>query len=476
MNVLNQSNFEIIRQLGGFQHRIPENNYRKNIYLLECETEQGTIIYNFFTGAAVMLKPVEYINIFTKQSRCDYVNFLVENFFLVHPDFDEYNIVKELKNRQWVFITSNYLNSPKHFTILTTTTCNARCFYCYEKNAGGKKMMTTQTAEDVADYIIKHAPNNEQIALDWFGGEPLFNQKVIDIICSRVASAGISYSSSIVSNSFLFDLKTIEKARNDWNLNFCQVTLDGTEEVYNKAKNYIYKDVESPYKIVKENMHHLLKHDVAVTVRMNVGSHNFDNLKELIKELTEEYKEYKNFAMYVWPIFEEGFTRNDQESEILYSNMLELDKLISAGGYDLVHNFTNRIEGTHCMADNGSCVVIFPDGKIGICEHYIDSKFVTDIYHPEKLNFEVIKDWRTYLEFENCKNCPVFPQCLKLKGCPDDNRCDKFKQQYTLEHLKLCLEKLNQNFNKTSQEQSQKKEEDNQSCQCCKSYNPNGNN
>jgi sulfatase maturation enzyme AslB (radical SAM superfamily) len=54
--------------------------------------------------------------------------------------------------------------------------------------------------------------------LDWFGGEPLFNMDVIDLISSRVRAAGFNIMGSIVSNGYLFDDKVIQKAKDIWNL------------------------------------------------------------------------------------------------------------------------------------------------------------------------------------------------------------------------------------------------------------------
>ena len=47
-----------------------------NKYCLEHKLENGIVlIHNCFTGAEVMIKPFEYINIFTN-SPCDYADFL----------------------------------------------------------------------------------------------------------------------------------------------------------------------------------------------------------------------------------------------------------------------------------------------------------------------------------------------------------------------------------------------------------------
>ena len=82
------------------------------------------------------------------------------------------------------------------------------------------------------------------------------------MITCRVGNSGREFTSSMISNSYLFDLETIIHAKNFWNLTNVQVTLDGTAPVYNKIKNYIYKDDTNPFQTIIKNMHNLLENDI----------------------------------------------------------------------------------------------------------------------------------------------------------------------------------------------------------------------
>jgi sulfatase maturation enzyme AslB (radical SAM superfamily) len=188
-----------------------------NKYCLETEVESGKIIHNFFTGSAVLIRPFEYINIFTDDP-CDYAEFLVNNYFIVPEDFNEKELVDLLRSRKQIPFTANYLDHPKSFTILSTTKCNARCFYCYEMHSKGKTHMTIETSEKVAKYIINNAPKYNELQIGWFGGEPLFNVDVIDIITSRVKSAGFNIIGSMVTNGYLFNEELVKRAKYDWNI------------------------------------------------------------------------------------------------------------------------------------------------------------------------------------------------------------------------------------------------------------------
>lgn len=77
------------------------------------------------------------------------------------------------------------------------------------------------------------------------------------------------------------------------------------------------------------------------------------------------------------------------------------------------------------MIDSGKCVSISPNGDLGICEHYIDSKFIGNISNPTIKNFDVIRNWRKYTPAADiCKNCSIYADCLRVQGCTDENRCD----------------------------------------------------
>jgi len=446
MEIINYSDDNEIQLLGGPQLKTVGKHYRLNKFCLKIETEDGTLIRNYLTGALVLLKPME-LSSFNIDTECDYINFLINNYFLVPDNYDEEAILKIMRERKTIPITDTYLDHPVHFTILTTTTCNARCFYCYELKVKGKSAMTIDTAEKVSKYIIGCAPKDKTITLDWFGGEPLYNPDIIDLISIRVRSAGFNIVGSIISNGYLFDDKMIKRAKEIWNLNSVQITLDGTEEIYNKTKNYIYKDT-NPFKIVIGNIHKLLENNINVSIRMNCDKHNYDNLAELINFLSEEFKDQPRLSPYIWPIFEEGFTRTDEERNELFESIIKLEKTLKEKGFKVGHNNLGGVKGIHCMVDNNNAVCIFPKGEIGICEHYLDSKFVSHIDNPNEKNWDVIKGWRNYMkELDICKDCPIKPGCLKTIGCPDESICFESRRKYLIEHDKLGIIELYENHN-----------------------------
>lgn len=444
MNVVRNSNKEVINFLGGFQKKVKGFKYRFNKFIIKTEYEDEFIWYNVFTGSIVSIKNYEVDNIFTEDF-CTYADYLIQNYFLVPENFEEDELLKEFRKRKTVPITANSLTKLNNFTILTTTKCNARCFYCYQLHGKKKEHMTEETARKVAKYIVDSTLENQQVFLGWFGGEPLYNPKVIDIITTIVSSSNRNVRSSIITNGYLFDEKMCKKAVKDWGLMNVQVTLDGTEDIYNKTKNFIYKNTNA-FKTVINNIHSMLEYGLTVSIRMNIDKHNLDNLKDLVEFLAKEFKDEKGFSVYVHELFDDSKT--PEHSKQVFENMEELNVLITK--YNLRSqgaNVPETIKTIHCMVDDDKSVVIMPNGQLGVCEHYENEHFVGHINDPYNIDKEELKRWREMSEFQDiCEDCPYKPACLKCKLCPDHKICDIYEKEYVLHRTKEDLKKIYKDY------------------------------
>ena len=405
------------------------------------------------TRAMISLSPTEKELMYTYGT--DRFEFLLNNYFIVKDDYDEEAEFDKIRFKFAKVIDDRYLEERYNFLIVTTTGCNARCFYCYERKIS-KIPMTLQTAEDVVQFILRKAKDpNKKIGLDWFGGEPLFNMKVIDYICQRLVDSGRQFESSMISNGYLFDKNVVEKAANFWKLQHVQITLDGTEEVYNKAKNYIYKNQDeiSPYKKVIENIELLLKLEIGVSVRMNADLYNAEDLKVLVRELGDRFKDYPKLRVYVWPIFEdEDNVRTDEQRQAVFEKIWEIEDILKEYNWIRGGNLDAHIRYHHCMIDGQYNVIIGTQGDLGLCEHYVDSDFFGSIYSDE-INWDVVKSYREYHpKIEACHTCPRYPSCLRPVKCKDMKLCTPQFQQFELRHDKQSMRRMYEDWMKRENE------------------------
>lgn len=476
MKIINNSNDQVIYLLGGKQIKRPGRYYRHNKYLLNYQYDDETIlILNMFTGSFVELKTYEYKNIFT-DIPCDYADYLVANYFIVPKDFDEDFWIEEIRNRLKRPITDMYLDHLNHFTILTTTKCNARCPYCYENKLKKKQDMTEETAEKVAQYIIENYNiNNDSIQLLWFGGEPLYNENIINIICSRIKSFKIKFTSSIITNGYLFNEKNLDKVVNEWHVNNMQITLDGVNEKYNKVKNYIYKDDPNPFEKVINNIDELIKRHIYINIRMNVDNNNAEDIKELAIYLCKKFKNHPDKAylsIYSNKIYNCESSLKYQEE--LVNHLLEIDQIL------LDNKFYSKctdegIRYVHCQVDNGQGVLITPTGEIGLCQGTIEGRLLGHIDNPIDLDIDLLKHISKFEEnnMDICENCVMKPACVRLTYCTDMRQCDKIWKDYKIKVA--ILEMINSYERHISNEKYLKENNCNNKCNCEKPVNHNYN-
>lgn len=423
--------------------------YRPMSFVVEQPVDEGLLLYHTMTKAMLLLSQEEAR---LYKSRPASLPQLIEKWFLVPTAHDDRLLSRQV--RDVVKLTREKKKGITGYTILTTTDCNARCFYCYEKGRP-RRPMSKDTALRTAQYIIDHC-EKQKVSINWFGGEPLFNKSVITTICNKLSEAGIDYSSSMVSNGYLFDDKTIKEAVGTWRMKSVQITLDGTEAVYNRSKAYIYKGVNA-YQRVIANIHCLLDAGIRVSIRLNIDVHNADNLMELTDELHQEFGSNDKLTVYLHMLFEmsDGSVaiKHEHERKMMFEKMKEIEaKLVDYGLYE-IKPLSEDIKISHCMADNGHSVVIEPSGNIGKCEHYSEDHYIGHIDSDDCDEAMVERFRECHEEIEACATCFDYPNCIRLKLCEDNAYCYPEARDDRLNKIRQSMLKTYQNYTKEKTEE-----------------------
>lgn len=407
-----------------------DGRYRPMKYCVSYRTDEGSLFYNLLTGELLLLENGEDASKIPE---------LKERWFFVPTETDEMKTVDSVR-----FILNSLFKPDGYITdyeIFTTTDCNARCFYCYEKNRS-RIPMSDETADKTAEFIKLHSKPGKTVNIRWFGGEPLCNKRVIDRICAKLREYEIDFGSVVVTNGYLFDEQTVLRAVSEWHLVSAQITLDGTEKVYNESKAYIYKS-GNPYKTVIENIERLLKIGVKVSIRLNIGPYNKDDLLMLADELHARFCEPRKPFVYVHPLYAANDPRGDiqdgEERLKIYGAMQKLkEKLLK---YGLYH--PDRLKKTlalrQCGADCGKRVTVLPGGELGLCENYSESEFVGDIDNgiTDRKTYD---SWHEYCDpLPECKECFYYPQCLRLKKCDENSKCFAELREERLSDIKASM-------------------------------------
>lgn len=407
-------------KLLGYQKVQAGATYRLIHFVVQAEVDDRLLLLHNMTKEMVLLSQEER-RLF-EQSPTDLTE-LISHWFLVPEGHDDCKLSQQLTH------VARLLAAPQTgitgYTIMTTSDCNARCFYCYELGQA-RRPMTEDTALQTADYIISHC-GGQAVSIEWFGGEPLYNKPVINLIVNRLKEAGVTFSSSMISNGYLLDADTVKEAYDQWNLKQVQITIDGTEQTYNRVKAYIYRGVNA-YERVMENIGHLLAADITVIIRMNIDMHNADDLEQLAEELHERFKDQKHLSAYLHLLFEDKAKRagacDDDNRKLLVEKMRLIEDKLAGWGLFKYHNFEPLIKTGNCMADNDGSVVIQPDGYITKCEHYTDSHHVGHISQDGQDAGKIawFKEKGTMVG-TFCRECAKYPDCQFLLSCPNYEEC-----------------------------------------------------
>ena len=93
-----------------------------------------------------------------------------------------------------------------------------------------------------------------------------------------------------------------------------------------------------------------------------------------------------------------------------------------------------------CMADNGKSIMIAPTGDIGLCEHYSENCFISHIDFPDVVDKAMVARFRERRkEIEMCNNCPLYPQCIRLKMCGVSATCTPEKVENQVNQIKYAM-------------------------------------
>ena len=444
MRTVAEPNKNIIR-LWGKQSVKTDEAYRLMKYVIRVEHAGKIALHNVVTGQLCILdSEEERILNELPASFTSNMTSLIESHFLVPEHYEEN---KQVKNLRTVLRRMRPRSTAiTHYTILPTTACNARCYYCFEQ---GSKIvtMTEQTADDTVKFIAAHCGDDKRIAITWFGGEPTVAANRIDQICEGLQAEGIAYSSMIYTNGYLFDEEMARKARTLWHLNHVQMSVDGTEQIYNSVKAYVNAK-ENPYQRVMRNIGHMLDEKISVAVRMNVDYVNYQNFTDLVQEFAERYGGNSRLSVCAYSLIGEyadhdGNVNHADESWIA-EKVEELNRYAKAKGFIRPSKELPQLRLNACMGDSSASITIGADGCLVKCAEQFREEDAVGTVIDGITNDGLIQEWQLINDSSVCNDCPFFPACIQLTKCSGAGHCYRQgkNQQciWNIQHIMDCMD------------------------------------
>lgn len=371
--------------------------------------ENETIIYNGLTGAIGKLDNAHLKCYETDTFSSEDTKKLIEKGIYISQEYDEISKIEEDRSKG--------INDSKKkcFRIWTTSACNARCYYCYEKGIE-VITMSENTAEAAVKYIDSVLELGDSLYLEWFGGEPLLNYKIISFIMDRIkiicANKKCKFFGKMITNGSLITDEIARKIKNEWKISFIQITLDGYGEVYNDAKAYISPEKWFFEKII-ENIKILNQAGVQIGIRMNYDTHNYVGLKNLIMFMHNECKDLDGITYYVYPLWnslneysKDKFV-SSAEADHQYVDLIRL--LVNNRMCSLNKVLRINYKKNQCMSCSKYGFSIFPNGKLGKCSETF-KQTIGDVWKGV-VDIQKYKFWTNVAIDNRCIECKYLPFC-----------------------------------------------------------------
>lgn len=384
--------------------------YKKSRYNFFVPYKNGeTIVFNGFSGSIGKFDEENMRRYETDTFDEHIMEKLTDKGIYVSEEFDE--VAKIAEDRSDGISDS----TKKCFRIWTTSACNARCYYCYEKGIEAISM-DTDTADAVVKYMESALNPGDNLYLEWFGGEPLLNHAIISYIMDKVKKI-CSYKNckifgKMITNGSLVTKEIAEKMKNDWMISFVQITLDGYGKVYNDVKAYVCPEKWYFEKIV-DNIKLLNQTGIQIGIRLNYDTRNYEELKELIEYMHNECKELNGITYYVYPLWsclnekERDKFISSTQADHLYVELIKL--LVDKKMCTLNKALRISYKRNQCMSCSKYSFSVFPNGKLGKCSETF-KQTIGDVWVG--IEDEKIYDFWTQVDIDDkCKECKYLPFC-----------------------------------------------------------------
>ena len=392
-----------------FRAKISDTAVKSSAFNFCVESPKNFLVYNTLYNSMAKLTRDEFLKLNGKKicGRDLRQKFLAAGL-LVAAQVDERE-----NYRRWRTEAHKH-NEHLSVNVTTTLKCNARCAYCYER--GVKPVDFNETKIDALIDFIKRHKKNLPVKLNWFGGEPFMNTKIIDAVTARLGEAGFEFTCFAITNGSLLTRRMIERKFPKWNLRGVQITLDGTAARYAERKAYV-DGQRAVFKKILNRIAWLAAANVHVDIRLNIDRENLRDVLDLIHVLQARFGDEKNIVCY--PAFVTGVKDKLTDAEKISCVKKIFRALADPAKMSINERLYSFPRSLPCMRNDPQAFSVDVHGKVYDCEHLVghkDKALGTLKCLPEEINSaRPEKPLRT-----ECVECVFLPKCMG--GCASNLR------------------------------------------------------
>lgn len=284
------------------------------------------------------------------------------------------------------------ISSCRNITFVVTEACDLRCTYCYEQHKCAK-YMTFDVAKKIVDLVFKLSEtdestfintNTQAVILDFIGGEPLLNIKVIAQTCDYFWRKAIelrhrwadTFKISMISNGVNYFKPEVQDFIRKYHdkLSF-GITIDGDKEMHDACR--IHPDGRGSWEEANAaQMHYHANFGDDLSTKVTIAPENLPYLDRIIKYFIEN----KYSIIHANPIYEAEWTIEEAKvyyekikkiADYLVDNNLQKKIYISLFSANLFHEMSEADQHPFCGGTGDMCA-FGTDGKAYPCLRYME--------------------------------------------------------------------------------------------------------
>lgn len=329
--------------------------------------------------------------------------------------------------------------------ILTTTSCNASCFYCFEKGINNHLSLSGRDIDATIKFINEYYINKD-LNVYWFGGEPLLNFEAIEQVTKGLLACGFTLSTHVVTNLSLFDENKLKFFQDNYkgHISF-EIPIDDIGDAYNSIKKFSDRNPNSGYDDVIKNVKLLLDNNIFVSISINyIASHFSQKIAcyHHLQELLDKYPKDKYYLFFT-PLYLRGKSEiitelkcSISEHPYLKSVKLRLENEKNKTLPFLLNTFA-LLPKKPCEIDAPKVMLtINANGDIYNCIRLVgrDGYQIGNIRDGiTRKQIVLNKQFAIHDPQKRCENCSILPICQggcvsKIILCGNGHECHKIKQ------------------------------------------------
>ena len=286
--------------------------------------------------------------------------------------------------------------SSMEITFQVTNECSLACSYCYQINKG-VEVMPFETAKTFIDNLFdgkyKGYVSVEEkpiIVLDFIGGEPFLQPKLIEQICDYFYDKAIELCHpwaefsmiSICTNGVHYFEPDVQHFLNKYGHKLSlSVTIDGDKQLHDSCRRF--PDGRPSYDLAWAAAKDWIDRGGDIGSKITIAPANLQYMNQAIKHFIENgYTEINANTVYEWgwniEYAKEFYWKLKEIADYLIDNDLE-SKIFLSLFMDHLGRPNNMTENqTWCGGVGNAMLAIDPQGRLYPCLRYMDSSLGTD--------------------------------------------------------------------------------------------------